>query len=134
MVNSHDDLLQLRVDSRDGRVVVRLDGELDASNVPVLRDYLGKVLERRPIAVVLDLGDLFFLDSSGVTAILDAHRRAEEMGLSLSLNGPRPFVLKVLELSGITQSIRIEAHRRSTPGRSVPKVHAAGLSPPPAQP
>ena len=65
MVTAHDELLKLGVDSRDGRVVVSLGGEIDASNAPALRQGLRQVLENRPTAVVFDLEDLSFLDSSG---------------------------------------------------------------------
>ena len=116
MVTSHDELLKLGVNSRDGRVVVSLGGEIDASNAPALRHGLRNVLENRPTAVVLDLRDLFFLDSAGVTEIVDVRTRAQAEDIPLSLSAPRPLVLRVLELSGVSQIIPIEDHCVSNSG------------------
>ena len=51
-----------------------------------------------------------------MTEIVDAHTLAQRRDIPVSLNAPRPLVLKVLKLSGVTQIIPIEDHCVSNRG------------------
>lgn len=54
----------------DGALCVRLGGELDLAGVSELGRQLDDLLSRSPQAIELDLGELTFLDSSGVAVLV----------------------------------------------------------------
>jgi anti-anti-sigma factor len=74
-----------RFRNEDYETVV-LRGELDLTNVAELERVL---FETEAGAVVLDLGDLTYLDSAGIRAIDLAHRRFAEQGRSLHVVAPQ---------------------------------------------
>jgi anti-anti-sigma factor len=85
------------------RDVVRLAvaGDLDLATAPVLAGHLDDVGRAGGPAVVLDLGCLTFLDSSGVVLLIGAARRAEQEGWTLSIVATPPQARHVLELCGL---------------------------------
>ncbi len=63
-----------------------------------LADWLECV---RGSPVIVDLSDLTFLDSSGITALVMARNRMAEEGNELVLARPHPIVRRVLEVTGL---------------------------------
>ena len=53
------------------------------------------------LRVVVDLGDVTFLDSSGIRALLVAHQFATEHQRSLKVENTPPIVRTVLEIGGV---------------------------------
>jgi anti-anti-sigma factor len=89
----------------DGRVVIRLSGELD---LDTYRDFdaalRGPPIDDRP-QVTIDLSGLTFMDSTGLRSLIEADRRARVSGASILLRrGPRA-VQRVLELSGVAHQL-----------------------------
>jgi anti-sigma B factor antagonist len=54
--------------------------------------------------VVIDMSELAFMDSSGLTVMLEAARR----GASVVLRQPSPVVRRLVEITGLTDVLRIE--------------------------
>ena len=65
--------------------VLELSGELDLTNTLVLEDAL---LSTTADTAILDLGGIAFIDSAGIHAIDQAHRRLAEAGRSLLIVAP----------------------------------------------
>ena len=90
-------------------VIVRLTGELDLREVPGLRDCLSALIAADLAAdLVIDMTGLSFLDCSGVTVLVEAHKRAVEHGRTVVLRNPQGIVARVLDLSGVDQVLAIE--------------------------
>jgi anti-sigma B factor antagonist len=94
---------------RDGaRGVITIKGELDAYTAPAVEEQITKLTDAQVTTVVLDLSETSFLDSSGLRAILTAHRRLEGEG-GLLLRAPSEPVVRLLEITGLTDHFRVEA-------------------------
>lgn len=80
---------------------VTLSGELDISVVERLHEHL-QVFAKAGTAVVLDISQLEFIDSSGLTVLVDCYRAARDEGRQLSIepNMSEP-VERVMKLSGL---------------------------------
>ncbi|MCA1692320.1 MAG: STAS domain-containing protein [Actinobacteria bacterium] len=86
-----------------GQVVVAVCGELDADTAPQLQRALqglaGHDADRK---LVVDVGGLTFIDSSGVYVLVQAVKRLHADGRSLSLSGANPGAFRVLDVCGVT--------------------------------
>jgi anti-sigma B factor antagonist len=99
-----------RVDVRSGqgRVILGLHGELDIAAAPQLGAEIARAQsESGSEAIVLDLADLQFIDSSGLRAILTAHERAREAGRELAVTPGGPQVARLLEIAGVGGILRL---------------------------
>jgi anti-anti-sigma factor len=90
----------------DGALVVELSGEIDCSNAPQIYERVKLEVEDVPSdRLVVDLGAVTFLDSSGIRFIVQAQRTIEAVGGHLELRGVRPQAKKVLEVTGVLQRL-----------------------------
>ena len=78
---------------------VSLSGELDMLSASCLGDALAAA--RGNVAVILDLSQLTFMDSSGLHAILTARNRLSEAGCRLVILRGSHQVQRVFEVSGV---------------------------------
>lgn len=88
-----------REDGHDG-VVFSLRGELDLDAMGPLADELMATIDRG-IDVSVDLGELTFIDSSGLGVFVRAGRRARECGVHFDLFGAQPQIARTFVLSGM---------------------------------
>ncbi len=101
---------QLEVQSiADGdRVTLALRGELDLTSAPIFERELQAAESADPQQLVIDLGALEFMDSTGLRALLLAREHAQQQGFALSLRrGPRQ-VQRVLELTKTADAFEFE--------------------------
>ena len=89
-----------RVDGGPRVTTVRLRGEVDIAVEDALREVIDDAVECAGRAVVIDLTDVAFLDSTGVQALLAAQAAAEAAGRRLVLRLGPPAE-RVLDLCGI---------------------------------
>jgi anti-sigma B factor antagonist len=96
---------ELRIDlswERDGEIpLFVLRGSLDLATAPTVRAALTGATDKGSKDIVVDLTGLEFLDSTGLGALIGAHRRAEERGGSLRLivsDGP---IARLLNITGL---------------------------------
>ena len=86
-----------------GDGVVRLIGEIDMATAPTLQRYLELV----PTVRVLDVRAVTFIDSSGLSVLLRAHR--DRPGSEpLILRSPTSAVCRVLEITGLIDVFRVD--------------------------
>jgi anti-sigma B factor antagonist len=86
------------VERHNGGMVVRLAGELDLYTVGEVRTALAQAVEHAPERLVVDLGEVDFLDSTALGALVEAGRGLE---MRILLAAPRPEVRRALEVSGL---------------------------------
>lgn len=100
---------QLRIDSRNeqGRLVIRLDGELDMASAPLLQAALESAEKDPASALVLDLERLRFMDSTGLRIILWARERWRSHGHELALTAGSSQVQRLLAVSGVGERLRV---------------------------
>ncbi len=104
-VNTGD--LEVIVSSVESRHEVRLLGELDMSTAPRLSDELVRLASDGPSMVTVDLSDLAFIDSTGLSVLITGLKRLRQQGGDLALRSPTPGTRKVLEITGLTEVFSI---------------------------
>jgi anti-sigma B factor antagonist len=89
------------------RDVLALHGALDLATVAALDAAIDVVGSSRT-DLVLDLSDLQFVDSTGLTRFVMLHRRLGEHGARLVLRHPKANVRKVLAVTGLDTLFGVE--------------------------
>jgi anti-sigma B factor antagonist len=89
------------------QVVMALRGEMDVYSAARLRNELNWVIGQGSLNIVLDLGELDFMDSTGLGVLARAERRAQEAGGRLRLRSPRRSLQRVLEITGMAHVFSI---------------------------
>jgi anti-anti-sigma factor len=93
-----DGLQVTRRDGPDGEVLLHIAGEVDLASAQVFRAGLTAAIEDAGGAVVLDLGQVTFMDSAGIEQLVKAR---EEARGRLRVCALHPSVRRVLEMTAL---------------------------------
>jgi anti-anti-sigma factor len=91
--------VQVRPDR--ARVIVTARGELDIATVGQLRTALDELSAAGWEKLVLDLREITFIDSMGLSLLLEADRAARRTGRSFAIVDGSPAVRRLLEVVGL---------------------------------
>ncbi|MDU2066819.1 MAG: anti-sigma factor antagonist [Sporomusaceae bacterium] len=96
--------MNVAVEMCSGKIVVRLEGELDLLTVKDFRDAVDSFLNsRKGSQLILNLSGLTFIDSSGIGALLGRYKKAQLLGGCVAVTNVQPQVRRILECSGLVQ-------------------------------
>jgi anti-anti-sigma factor len=88
-------------DARD-EPALELAGDLDVASREHLWQLIGSLLANcNPRTVTLDLSRVEFVDCSGLTVLLRAHRQLAARGGRLISTGAQPAVRRIIQLTGL---------------------------------
>lgn len=91
-------------------LMARIKGEIDLAVADELRDIIDERLKKEKFkSVILDLGGVSFIDSSGLGFILGRYKRITGQGGKMFIVRARPSVSRILEVSGIKKLIPVYA-------------------------
>lgn len=82
-------------------------GELDLASAPALEQELDKALSGYAGPVVVDLRELEFIDSTGLSVLVKAHQRAQEADRDFGLVKGGPQVQRLLSLTGLEDRLTV---------------------------
>lgn len=94
--------------SNGDRLRVAVRGELDLLAAPHLRAALLEATKEDRATIALDLSAVTFIDSTGISVILQAWQRANASGGRLVVDAASPVVSRVIEVAGLTELLAVE--------------------------
>ncbi|MEU4690107.1 STAS domain-containing protein [Actinoplanes sp. NPDC023714] len=94
-----------RTDAEPDRITVAFAGDCDLASRDRLTAMLLDAVDRAP-TVLVDMSAVEFLDSSGVHALVTAHRAAELRGRRVYVAGATGATAVVLEMTGLDVLMR----------------------------
>jgi anti-sigma B factor antagonist len=80
--------------------VLHAQGDVDLASADAMKAALATALEQSS-SVVVDLGDVGFIDSTGLSALVWGHGQAQEAGGTLTLRRPTPMLRRLLEITAL---------------------------------
>ena len=95
--------IDVRAATSSTGTTVSVSGEVDSTTAPGLRNCLLEVIARPgEAAVEVDLREVTFLDSAGLSALATAHRAATAAGRVLQMRcGTTRAVVRPLQITGL---------------------------------
>lgn len=100
-----DSLSRLTVSVQDSDVVV--SGDIDAHTCPELTAALEPLPGDGDVHV--NASSVGFMDSSGLRVLISAHQSAESSGRRLVITQPSNPVIRLIEVSGLSDHLHVEA-------------------------
>ena len=101
-----DDTARLVIASPEANVFV-LSGEIDAHTAPQFGAQFDPLPSGLGEALVIDMSEVTFMDSSGLRVLIDLNRRAGEAGVALVVRAPSRAVARIIEISGLSETIEV---------------------------
>lgn len=105
----------------DGFVVVFVDGEIDVAVAGILAEELEASIDDCSPAMLVDLTNVTFMDSSALSTLIRVHKYAGSRGGGIRLVGPNARVSRLLEITHLDHLL---------PVHDTIEAAAEGLQPP----
>jgi anti-sigma B factor antagonist len=87
---------------------LRVVGELDIATGPLLRDALLRFADGGEGTILVDMAGVGFIDSSGISVLVDVQNRLGYQGRSLELHHVSAEVHRILDVVGLTERLRVD--------------------------
>ena len=100
--------LHIELERGEDELVLVLSGELDLATAGEFAVAVDNAMTGGPPRIAIDAARLTFIDSSGINALVRAHRRATAESVGLVVRAPESRVRTVLEITGIDAVLAIE--------------------------
>ena len=99
--------LSISSDLVDGLALVTVAGDVDLASADRLSDELETALQKSQTLVV-DVGGVTFIDSTGLNVLVQAPRAAREGGGDFRLRRPSRMLLRLLEITRLETLFAID--------------------------
>jgi anti-sigma B factor antagonist len=90
------------------RTVITLKGSLDAATAPRLYQQFTELSRLGITRVDVDLANLDFMDSSGLSVLVAEHKRTRNDGGGLVIMSPNRRVIRLFQLNGLMSYLVVE--------------------------
>jgi len=110
--------LSITTEHHGRRSLLLVQGELDLCTRDRLRRAISNALKRRPSVLVVDLSGLDFIDCSGLSVLVWAHKRLAEQDRQLLITGSTPTVRRVICLAGVDTYLHLSTPEALALGRA----------------
>jgi anti-sigma B factor antagonist len=103
-------VVNVTVETQDRAVLLAVSGDIDMVTAPEFEKAMLASLRDRPARLVVDLGEVSFLGSAGLTALVAAYREAGEH-TSMRVVAENTVTARPLQLTGLDQQIPVFSSR-----------------------
>ena len=94
--------------TEDGNIsTVFLDGEIDMDKTEAAKEVIFPLIDAGK-EVHLNLSNVQYMDSSGISVLIESHQKAAELGTKVILKEISKSVLKVIMMAKLEQILIIE--------------------------
>jgi anti-anti-sigma factor len=91
-----------------GALRIRVIGEVDMECASSLQQTIVSADVPPGGRVLLDMAEVAFIDSAGISAIIDAHKKRAADGIAITLVEVPPLVRTVLSLTGVDTYLDVD--------------------------
>jgi anti-anti-sigma factor len=93
-------IMNIAESRRDGNLIIAPSGRIDTTSSPIFDRHLSSVIDRGDTRLVIDLADLEYISSTGLSAFISAAKKVKAAGGRMALAGLNSRIRLVFEMSG----------------------------------
>lgn len=98
----------LKLSYREDTVIAALGGEIDHHSAAAVRSKIDEALfYYKPHTLIIDIGRVDFMDSSGLGLIMGRLAKTRELGAALIVQNPSKRAMRMLKMAGLDRMIPI---------------------------
>src|SRR5687768_469288 len=103
--------IELDVQTDGPTAIVSIVGEVDPHTAPELETQFDSLLKGAELStLVLDLGSLTFIDSSGLRVLVQALKKLEDRNGQLVLRNPNAVTRRLFDVTGLADHVQLQEH------------------------
>ncbi len=99
--------IKIEVEEVDGKVVVHIDGRLDAPSAPTLEKKLNLLIDEGKFNLLLDFSKVEYLSSAGMRLLLSASKKIKLKDGKIVIFSIHDDVMDIIKLAGFDKILNI---------------------------
>ena len=99
--------LHIELEEIEQRVILRIDGRLDAASAPILERKINSLITEDHSFLILDLSRVDYLSSAGMRVLLSTTKKLKVQEGELVIFGVNEDVMEVIKMAGFDKILRI---------------------------
>lgn len=100
--------MHLEAERIQDTLMIRLSGELDLAVADQVKKSIDELMEEKKTSIlILDVGRVTFIDSSGLGVILGRYKRMLAKKGEMYIIRAAPNLLRLFEISGVTKLVKV---------------------------
>lgn len=101
--------MKVTLNIKDETLIAQLSGELDHHSAPNVRNEIDLRIESsKPKLLILDFGQVGFMDSSGIGLVMGRYKLMNEIGGDVQISNTSSHIKRVMKLAGLDRLAVIE--------------------------
>lgn len=117
--------MEIKLEMDNEVIILKLVGNLVASSAEGLKEQIGKLIEKKYRFILLDLGKVDFIDSSGLGACIASNRELAGQKGALACAAMNENVRKVFRMTRADQKILVFETRQEGVNTLLERIVAA---------
>ena len=103
-------LLRVDYSTEADTAAIEAHGEIDLATVSSLRNAITHSIQAGALHLTLNLNRVTYIDSSGLGALIGAHKRLHATGGTLTIRCSQSRTLRLLQITGLDRVLTITSH------------------------
>lgn len=100
--------MQVRIERNESTLVAFLSGDIDHHTAQPIREEIDREInDFSPSLLILDFGDVTFMDSSGIGLVMGRFRLMQSKSGEIQIVNTPLYISKVMRISGIEKLAKI---------------------------
>ena len=112
----------------EGAHIIRVRGEIHVSTAPEFAQRLSGAIESGRTAIVLDMAGVEFIDSTGLSVLLNGLRLVNQMQGRMAIVCANPTVLRLFQITSLDDTFDIFPDRAKAIAHVIQEPPAGGSS------
>lgn len=104
--------LHIELEEIEDRIMLRLEGRLDAATAPILEKKVQKLIDEKRHILLLDFSNIDYLSSAGLRFLLSATKKLHSLKGSLVLFSLTPEVEEIVKMAGFDRILLIFSNEK----------------------
>lgn len=91
----------------DSSIIIEVSGDVDLDKTDEFRNQVFNAFDKEH-KVILDMSQVSYIDSSGISVLIESHQKAQELGKDFVILKPSESVTSVIEMAKLDTFFVIE--------------------------
>ena len=91
----------------DSSIIIEISGDVDLDKTDEFRNQVFNAFDKEH-KVILDMSQVSYIDSSGISVLIESHQKAQELGKDFVILKPSESVTSVIEMAKLDTFFVIE--------------------------
>lgn len=98
--------MEMQIDDQPDLLTLRMKGSFDELSADWF-DVLSNRIERVPVDILMNMNEVTYIDSKGLGALFNLHKRVEDLGYHMFFSQISENLMEVFDLAGLQHILRI---------------------------